>query len=188
MPSAPEQQFSVPKASHDGHGRSSNDLFALGARIGNNVLLFAVAILIAALAWLTYTSKPASEAKLVDATKLQAVFLNTGQVYFGNISALNKDFTVLHNVYYLQSQTSTTTKSTSPNLSLIKLGCELHMPYDQMIINSSQVTFWENLSDNGQVGKAVAQFKSQNPNGQQCSSAPSSSSTSNLQNSATSKP
>src|SRR6266446_1632522 len=135
MPAASPEQFGMPKGPHEGR-RSTKDLMTLGMHIGTNVLLFGVALLVAALAWLTFGSQPASQARLVDSGKLQAVFLNTGQVYFGNISALNKDYTVLHNVYYLQSQTSTSTNSktaSSPNLSLIKLGCELHQPYDQMV-------------------------------------------------------
>ena len=188
---APEQ-FGLPKAPRDNH-RSPLDADRLSviSRIGTNVLLLAVALLIATLAWLTYESKPASQGRLVDSNKLQAVFLNTGQVYFGNINSLNREFAVLSNVYYLQSQQSTATNSksaASPSLSLIKLGCELHQPYDQMVINTSQITFWENLKDGGQVAKAVAQFQQQNPNGQKCSDTPPASSTSNnLQNPANSK-
>jgi hypothetical protein len=63
----------------------------------------------------------------------------------------------------------------------VKLGCELHAPFDQMVINRDQVTFWENLQDDGQVAKAVATFKKENPNGQKC--ADTSNSTGTQQNS-----
>jgi hypothetical protein len=152
---------------------SDKDLIVIGSRIGANVLLFIVSLLVAAVVWLIYSSTPASQAKYVDTTKLQAVFLNSGQVYFGNLQTLNKDYFVLSNVFYLQTNNQsgqTPTSSTSPNsqVSLVKLGCELHMPYDRMVINSAQVTFWENLQDNGQVAKAASQFDKQNPNGQKC--------------------
>ena len=118
-----------------------------------------------------------SEYKSVDKTKLQAVFLNTGQVYFGNVKSLNNKFVELTNIYYLQ--TSQASSTTSSSVSLVKLGCELHQPDDKMLINRDQVTFWENLHASGQVAKAVSTFEKQNPNGQKCadqsSSAPTTS-------------
>src|SRR5690242_8176009 len=71
------------------------DLLTLGVRIGTNLLIFIVALLVAVVVWYIYTSSPASQTKYIDSSKLQAVFLNTGQVYFGNIQALNKDYLVL---------------------------------------------------------------------------------------------
>ena len=120
-----------------------------------------------------------NEYKYVDSTKLQAVFLNTGQVYFGNIKSLNSNYLVLGNIFYLQtasSGTGSTATNANSNVTLVKLGCELHEPYDQMVINADQVTFWENLSPKGQVAKAVATFKEQNPEGQKCADQSSSSS------------
>jgi hypothetical protein len=40
-----------------------------------------------------------------------------------------------------------------------------------MVINQSQVIFWENLKTDGQVAQAVKKYKEQNPNGQQCNTA-----------------
>ncbi len=137
-----------------------------------------VILLLAVIAVIAFGGK--SEDRYVDTTKLQAVFLNTGQVYFGNIKTLNNRYFVLTNIYYLQSTnngSSNSSSSANSNVTLVKLGCELHEPYDQMVINSSQVTFWENLQDNGQVAKAVATFEKQNPNGQKCADQSSSAST-----------
>ncbi|MGH7233984.1 MAG: hypothetical protein ACREF7_00865, partial [Candidatus Saccharimonadales bacterium] len=66
----------------------------------------------------------------------------------------------------------------------VKLGCELHAPYDQMVINMSQVTFWENLQSTGQVAKAVAQYDKTYPHGQTCTdqSNSSTSTTNSVQN------
>lgn len=151
------------------------------------LLVAAVAILIVAVAVVVATGNVKSEDKYVDTSKLQAVFLNTGQVYFGNIASLNNKYFVLTNIYYLQSSnngSSGSSNNSSGNVTLVKLGCELHEPYDQMVINADQVTFWENLQDNGQVAKAVSSFEKQNPNGQKCadqSSAASSNSGNNAQ-------
>ena len=119
------------------------------------------------------------ESRLVDTSNLQAVFLTNQQVYFGNITSINNRYLTLNNVYYLttnqQVQPTSGTSSTSSNansqVSLVKLGCELHAPQDRMTINRDQVTFWENLKDSGQVATAVKQYKQQNPNGQDCSTA-----------------
>jgi hypothetical protein len=135
-------------------------------------LLVVVVLLVLSLVGLIATSKPANQGKYVDSSNLQAVFLNSGQVYFGHVTSLNNNFFVLSNIYYLQSSntnTNTTQQSTDSNISLVKLGCELHRPYDQMVINSDQVTFWENLNKDGQVAQAVKQFQDKNPDGQTCS-------------------
>ena len=175
-PASPPQSVVLPTNTNKNekkHEREhQKDFFVLGSRIGTNLLLFIVALLVAAVVWLIYTTKPISEGKYLDPQKLQAVFLNTGQVYFGNIQTLNRSYVVLSNVFYLQTNNKTDATSSSASnsqVSLVKLGCELHMPYDRMIINSDQVTFWENLQDDGQVAKAVAQYDKQNPSGQKCS-------------------
>jgi hypothetical protein len=121
-------------------------------------------------------SSNASESSYIQNSKLQAVFLNTGQVYFGNIKSLNNNYLVLTNIFYLQtsssgssSSSSSSTTNANTTVSLVKLGCEIHAPLDQMIINRSSVTFWENLSATGQVSKAVATWEKDNPDGQKCS-------------------
>jgi hypothetical protein len=143
-----------------------------GLRAISGVLLVAVVVLVVALVAFISFGTTTDEDKFVDTNKLQAVFLNTGQVYFGNIKDLNSKYYVLTNIYYLQtssSGTSTSTSSANTSVSLVKLGCELHAPYDQMVINSDEVTFWENLQPTGQVAKAVATFQKENPAGQKCS-------------------
>lgn len=159
-----------------------------------SALLVLGVLLLLAVVGLLYTSKPETQGKYVDSSKLQAVFLNSGQVYFGNIRTLNNQYFVLGNVYYLQSASNSTDSKTTTqnsNISLVKLGCELHQPYDQMVINRDQVTFWENLKSDGQVAKAVADFKDKYPNGQTCSTATNATSTNvqgTTQNSTTTKP
>jgi uncharacterized membrane protein YgcG len=153
-------------------------------RIGFTASVAAVVILIVAVIVLISVGGK-SEDKYVDTTKLQAVFLNTGQVYFGNVKTLNSRYFVLTNIYYLQtanSGSSSSASSANSNVTLVKLGCELHEPYDQMVINSTQVTFWENLQDNGQVAKAVATFEKQNPSGQKCADQSSSASSNSANN------
>lgn len=153
-------------------------------RIGVVAIGAVVVLLLIALIALVSFGGDKRESKYVDSSRLQAVFLNTGQVYFGNIKTLNNKYFVLTNIYYLQATnngstngSSSSSSSSGSNVTLVKLGCELHEPYDQMVINSDQVTFWENLQAGGQVAKAVSTFEQQNPNGQKCADQSSSSST-----------
>jgi len=159
-------------------------------RITNASLFGAVAVLLIALvAFLGMGGNTSKEAKFVDSGKLQAVFLQTGQVYFGKLKITDGSY-VLSNIYYLQTSSTGTGNTASSNVSLVKLGCELHEPYDQMVVNHSQITFWENLQDNGQVAKAVATFVKNNPNGQKCTDQSTGASTTGntVQGAATTKP
>jgi hypothetical protein len=169
-------QSAAPGAVTGSSGRKSKDKGKWG-RIGLVASVAVIAIMIVGLIGLVATNDGSNnESKYVDSKKLQAVFLNTGQVYFGNIKSLNKNYFVLSNIYYLQTASNGAAASSNSNVTLVKLGCELHEPFDQMVINSDQVTFWENLQDNGQVAKAVSSFKQQNPQGQKCADQSSSSS------------
>ena len=104
----------------------------------------------------------------------QAVFLTSGQVYFGKLERLTDKEIVIVNVYYLQSsenpQPATGTKpetnaninssaATAPQYSLVKLGSELHGPQDRMYINRSQVLFTEDLKDSSQVVTTIRQLQ-----------------------------
>jgi hypothetical protein len=130
-------------------------------RLGAVVLLFCITILIAAVVALLAIGGP-NEDKFVNTSKYQAVFLTNGQVYFGHIKDINSSYINLTNIYYLQSSSSNgstaSPNTASNNVTLIKLGCELHKPYDQMLINVSQVSFWENIQSDGQVGAGIAKL------------------------------
>lgn len=142
-------------------------------RVTQVALLFSVALLlVAVVGFLIFGGNGRDEEDHVDKSKLQAVFLNGGQVYFGHINELNDRYLSLDRIYYLrvnqQVQPNQSTSNSSNDVSLVKLGCELHGPQDSMVINREQIIFWENLKDDGQVAKAVKEYQTQNPNGQKC--------------------
>ncbi len=141
-------------------------------RYASAVLWFSLTVLLVALLAYIVVGGPKSESKYVEGNKLQAIFLSGGQVYFGNIADLNDKYIRVNNIYYLRVNQQVQPKSqgtqAANDISLVKLGCELHGPEDTMLINRDQVMFWENLKSDGQVAKAVASFVKQNPNGQQC--------------------
>jgi hypothetical protein len=97
----------------------------------------------------------------------QAVFLTNGQVYFGKLTNPDGDYVTLTDIYYLQvgpqqgSATSPTSASSTAQqqISLVKLGNELHGPVDEMHISRAQILFYEQLKTDGQVVKAITQDK-----------------------------
>jgi hypothetical protein len=142
-------------------------------KIGSIAFLLSVAVLIIAIvfALVFVKNSDTKEATYVDKGKLQAVFLNGGQVYFGKISDLNSKYLNMNNIYYLRVNQQVQPGQTNTNandISLVKLGCELHGPQDSMTINREQVIFWENLKADGQVAKAVEDYVKANPDGQKC--------------------
>lgn len=137
------------------------------------VLLISIAVLLAALtAIIAFTDTTYREQRLVDKDKIQAVFLDSDQVYFGKVRSINNETVILTDIYYLRIdqpvQPDQTGETPQINPSLEKLGCELHGPQDIMVINRAHVMFWENLKEEGQVSQAIKQFVAENPDGQNC--------------------
>lgn len=95
----------------------------------------------------------------------QAVFLTNGQVYFGKVAKQNRKELALSDIYYLQvvgqlqQGAAKDEKKDKGELSLVKLGNELHGPTDMMYINRDQVLFVEDLKDEGQVAQAIKNYK-----------------------------
>jgi hypothetical protein len=95
-----------------------------------------------------------------------AVFLTNGQVYFGKLYSSSNSVD-LRDIYYLQvnqqqnlqSGTKATDATTQPDISLVKLGNELHGPNDRMLINKDQVLFTESLKSDSKVVTAINDYK-----------------------------
>jgi len=128
-----------------------------------------IVILLGVGGWCAWSSMNNNDTKSINSSEYQAVFLTNGQVYFGKIASINKTEFTLDHIYYLQVQqsvqpassgssntsTSGTASSNNSQVSLAKLGNELHGPEDHMYIERSQVLFWENLKDSGKVVQAI---------------------------------
>lgn len=165
----PAPAAAPPKPTH-----SNKKSRGKGMRALSGLLLVAIAILIAFIPLYIVTSSNKGEKSYLQDDKFQAVFLEGGQVYFGKIQSINDDFMTMNNIYYLrvneqvQPDANAGTDAAQQDISLAKLGCELHGPDDEMVITRSQVSFWENLKSDGQVTKAINEFIKQNPDGQKC--------------------
>lgn len=102
----------------------------------------------------------------VKGSEYQALFLTNGQVYFGHLSGVNSSYVKLKDIYYLQvqqqvqpGQQPAANNQQQPNVSLAKLGSELHGPEDTMYVSQQQVLFWENLKADGKVSQAIKDYK-----------------------------
>jgi len=134
------------------------------------LLFSATALFVAMLLFIVFGTPAKQESKFVAKDRYQAVFVNVngtngGQVYFGRITEMSNQYIHLNSVFYIQNQQG---QNQNSSYNLVKLGCELHGPEDEMVINRSQVFFWENLKPDSQVAQKAAEFYKQNPNGQKC--------------------
>lgn len=102
----------------------------------------------------------------------QAVFLTNGQVYFGKLSPLNRDYMKLSDVYYLQ-QSEVETNATDPaaeaagteeavqtEFAVFRLGeAEIHQPVNEIVLNREHIIMWENMEPSSQVIEAISREK-----------------------------
>lgn len=145
--------------------------------LASKVLLVLVILLaISFVAVLGLNAFKGSAESLVKKDQYQAVFLDNGQVYFGKLDDVNNEYLKLTDIYYLQVnqqvqpeqvEAGQQAPQTQPQISLAKLGNELHGPEDVMFILRAKVTFWENLKNDGQVVKAISDFQTGQQNGEQ---------------------
>lgn len=124
-----------------------------------------VVLAIVLLSGIAYGKHPA-----VKGGQFQAVFLTSGQVYFGHLKNSDSKDPTLTDVYYLHStqQNSTTGASTTSasstagaasaqgNVTLVKLGNEVHGPEDQITLKPAQILYWENLKSTSKVVQAIS--------------------------------
>src|SRR3989344_756978 len=96
----------------------------------------------------------------------QAVFLTNNQVYFGKLTAPRGNYAVLTDVFYLQVsqplQPSPPAGGPNPNVTLVKLGSELHGPIDRMEINRGQILFIESLKADSRVVQGIEKYTTDN--------------------------
>ena len=135
-----------------------------GGTLGRVLAVLLIIVAVCVLAWFGFKALNAATADAaVKSKQYQAVFLTNGQVYFGKVTNTDGSYVKLTDIYYLQVQQQVqpkdNTSSQQPQVSLAKLGGELHGPEDVMYISRSQVLFWENLKTDGKVTKAIQNYK-----------------------------
>ncbi len=85
-------------------------------------------------------------------TPYQAVLLDSGQVYYGQIHGLGTPFPVLEEIYYVQDQTDPDTKLVKH--ILVQRGKEWHAP-NLMVINAAHIILVEPVTPGSKVAKLI---------------------------------
>ncbi|MEK9195885.1 MAG: hypothetical protein AAB914_00795 [Patescibacteria group bacterium] len=164
---SPEYEQQPEKPSNRGGKMKKHIDKITAAKIPFLLLTFGIVVLIVALVFKITLSSEDTNAKDVNKSGYQAIFLNNNQVYFGKLTEMNKGSVTLTDIYYIQldgkQQDTTQAQANSNNITLVKLGCEIHGPQDKMVINNEQVLFWENLKDEGQVVKTIKTNQQKGP-------------------------
>ncbi len=145
----------MPEAAHHPHHpprRKHIDWETKSVRLELFIVTVGSALLLAALAlYLGLSGNVGLLNRQINKTEYQAVFLNSGQIYFGKITNLNEKYIVLKNVFYTDSSQANATAQNQNSYILHKLGAEFYVPEDQVVFNQSEVSFWENLKTTSPV-------------------------------------
>jgi hypothetical protein len=140
--------------------------------MNNNRLLgtiIALVVVLGAIGWYLSANGLLPGGKSEKASEYQAVFLTNGQVYFGKLSGQNGRYLTLKDIYYLQLAQSPqpsdnkTAADQQAQISLVKLGNELHGPADEMKINRDHVLFIEDMKENAKVVDAIVRYQKDGP-------------------------
>jgi hypothetical protein len=94
--------------------------------------------------------------KLDFKTEYQAVLLGDGQVYYGRVDKIEKDFLVLSDVYYLQTNPASGAGGSQP--IMMKRGKEAHGP-DISYINTKYIVMVEPVTPDSPVAKTIYEIK-----------------------------
>ncbi|MDD2646843.1 MAG: hypothetical protein PHV78_02725 [Patescibacteria group bacterium] len=79
----------------------------------------------------------------------KAVFLTSGQAYFGKVVSETKKTIVLREAHYLQAANE------NEGYNLMAVGSEIYGPTNEVRINKDQVAFIETLSSTSEVAKKI---------------------------------
>ena len=128
------------------------------------IVIIAVFIVVLGLRYLPGVVNPIAK---VSSSQWQGVFLTNGQVYFGKVKSVSGKTLLLEEIYYLQvvekplqrtQEGGETAGQTQQELTLIKLGNEIHGPTDAMTINRDHVLLTVKLKDDSRVVQAIKQY------------------------------
>lgn len=124
---------------------------------GNQFMRGLVVVLVLALI-AGYAGYAVSKPKAGSTQKFHAVFLNSGQVYFGTIQSEDEQNVVLSNVFYIQTvdqqlppETEGDAPRTVPQQQLVMKGDEPYAPSNTIRINRSQIVVVEDLTEQSQI-------------------------------------
>lgn len=164
---APEQQSA---ARQETFSEMASATASRSGVVGKLLVISLIVVSVAVTAFVGFAIVSNVNDDLVKSDQYQAVFLTDGQIYFGKLDTSNEEYAVLSDIYYLQVQQvvqpvqgeegdEAEGEDAQQQISLAKLGNELHGPEDEMYINRDNVLFWENLKEEGSVVEAIRNFQ-----------------------------
>ena len=130
-----------------------------GASLINMVLIVVISLLVIASAFfyistMRYTAFDRS---------FQVVVLDTGEVFVGKVAREHEDTIELTNVYYLpvsgEDLYSQEYNAIHGELSVVKIGNELHGPEDHMVITRGHVVYIQNLKEDSRIVAAIEEYE-----------------------------
>jgi hypothetical protein len=121
-------------------------------RVIKNIAYLVLGIAIGIAAVLLFQMRRGDAPKF--ATPFQAVLLDTGQVYYGKIEALDSPYPILRDVYYIQSSTDPSSKQVT-NV-LIRRGKEWHAP-DFTVLNARHIAMVEPVGPTSKVAELIVE-------------------------------
>ena len=134
--------------------RSSSDAVVISTAAVRRVVLWLIALaLLAAAVYVgrgIFNRAPAA-ADQIDHGAYQAVFLTTGQAFYGKLTIPDADTYLLSDVYYIVPNDTAQ--------RLVKRGTEVFGPREPMVIEARQVLFFENIRDDSDVGLGIRALK-----------------------------
>lgn len=113
------------------------------------VLIVAVAVLALALGVLL-TLKIVSNPNEMKASKFTAVYMASGDIYFGKMSWFPSP--KLKNVWYLQRGVD---NQNQPQLGIMPFNKIIWSPIDEIRINSKQIILWTKIREGSELAKAL---------------------------------
>ena len=139
--------------------REQARLVALGRFQGRpkwwHVIVALIGVLLVAILTTFFVVKVMWSAPRLDSSKYQAVFLDDGKVFFGKLKNTDGAYITLENAYYTKSTQTSNGSTNSDQTALLKVGSESYGPEESIQISRSKILFWQNLSEEGQVAKAI---------------------------------
>jgi hypothetical protein len=120
------------------------------------LLTLAIVILGVSLIWWKIST---ANQQSVASEQYQAVYLNTGQIYFGKLQNTSGDFLTLKQAFTTQGQSATTQQTDQNQATIIKVSQQVYGPDDSIALKSNQVLFWQNLRNDSKVVQAIEATK-----------------------------
>ncbi|MBI5356702.1 hypothetical protein HZB78_03760 [Candidatus Collierbacteria bacterium] len=88
-----------------------------------------------------------------------AVYLDSGQIFYGRKDKQNQNYVTMSNVFYYQPGVRS---AKAENIRIIKVGTEIHQPRDYIYINKQHIERQEQLSNDSKVVKAIGEYQKTN--------------------------